>query len=89
MRIVSYVADEREAPANAQAVAYIHLGKDGWLPVVFRAPTEDEARARAQTHWDEELAKAAAKIANREAMSERRRKPKADDAAEAEIEEAF
>ena len=89
MKIHTYRASDTETPVNSKAVAYIHLGKDGWLPVVFRAPTEDEARARAQTHWDEELAKAAAKIANREAMSERRRKPKADDAAEAEIEEAF
>lgn len=88
MRIVSYVADERESPANALAVAFIHLGKDGWLPVVFRAPTEDEARARAQAHWDAEVAKAEAKTANRATMSERRRKqPEAPSAPV--IEEAF
>lgn len=95
MRVISYLADEREASANALAVAFIHLGLTkkgadlGWLPVVFRASTEDEARARAQAHWDSELAKAAAKVENRAAMSERRRKPKADEPAETLIEEAF
>jgi hypothetical protein len=88
MRIVSYTADEREAPASALAVAFIHLGQDGWLPVAFRAPTEDEARARAKSHWDAETAKASKKADNRAAMSERRRK-QPEPQPEPVIEEAF
>lgn len=96
MEIITYSADPADnAPSSAQAVAYIHLGQTkkgadlGWLPVVFRAPTRDEARSRAQSHWDAELAKAAAKVENRAAMSERRRKPQAEAQGSAVIEEAF
>lgn len=66
MNIIAYSADLADnAPASSAAVAYIYLGaKDGFLPVVFRAPTRDESRARAQAHWDAEIAKAEAK-ANR------------------------
>lgn len=57
MRIFTFATTDTDAPKSALAVAFIHLGKDrkgrdDWLPVAFRAPTEDEARARAQTHWD-------------------------------------
>lgn len=58
MQIITYKTTDPDAPKSALAVAYIHLGQTkkgadlGWLPVVFRAPTEDEARSRAQAHWD-------------------------------------
>lgn len=53
MQIFTFTADQSDCPTKA--VAYIHLGADGWLPVVFRAATTEQARADAQKHWDDEL----------------------------------
>lgn len=94
MKIITYRAGDTEAPASALAVAHILLSKDRkgnpeWLPVVFRAATEDDARAKAQAHWDAELEKVRQAARNREAMSARRRKPPAEAQPEPVIEEAF
>lgn len=87
MQIFAYRTTDPGAPKLALAVAYIHLGKDGWLPVAFRAPTEDEARAKAQTHWDN------AKGDPIKAADPKKRKPGDKDEDEAQpapvIEEAF
>lgn len=78
MNIITYSADPADnAPASSAAVAYIYLGtKGGFLPVVYRAPTRDEARARAQAHWDAEIEKAEAR-ANRPKKGGRPKKTEA------------
>lgn len=58
MKIVTYVAglDSPCPPDAHQALARILLA-DGFLPVLFRGPSEGAARAQAQTFWDAEMAK--------------------------------
>lgn len=85
MQIAVYCCED-EVPDGFAFVAHIineQPGKPGkpWVlgfhPVVFRAPTAAAARENAQSWWDAELKKVADKEANRAAMSERMRKPKA------------
>jgi len=63
MKIITYVSSVAdEAPEHLRAAARIYLGaKDGFLPVTFHASDKHAARAKAQAHWDAEIAKAAAR----------------------------
>lgn len=70
MEIITYIAtDPDNTPENARATARIRCevpgpgGKwvIGWAPVYFLAATPEEARARAQSFWDEQLEKERAK----------------------------
>jgi len=65
MRIVTFMS------ANDGAIARIEMPmpskggmKLGWNPVVVHAPTEDDARAKAQAFYDAELQRLASKTAN-------------------------
>jgi hypothetical protein len=57
MNIVTYRQID-PSPAAPLFLAFIITGDD-FLPVRFSGATEDAARARAQTHWDEAMAKRA------------------------------
>lgn len=88
MKIITYTADaDEDVPTSAQSVAYIHLPKTGFLPVVFRGETSRDARAKAQAHWDN------AKGDPIKAADPKKRKPGDKDEDEAQpasvIEEAF
>lgn len=53
MRILTYQALQ---PTGLPFLAYIEVDGE-FLPVRFSDKTEDGARARAQTHWDEAMQK--------------------------------
>lgn len=64
MDIHTWVATDADNPAPAIAMIRMPMegaaGKGrvvglGWLPVWFSAATPEEARARAQAHWDAEM----------------------------------
>ena len=59
MRIVSY--QSADAPPKIAGLARIILPDHSFHPVVIHAPTEAEARARAQAWWDAQVAAEAAK----------------------------
>lgn len=67
MKIAAYA---NTGDTGAAYVARIYLGvqivdkkpRADWLPVIFEGPTEEAAVAAAQKHWDDGLAKEAARI---------------------------
>ena len=59
MRIVSY--QSADAPPKIAGLARIILPDHSFHPVVIHAPTEAEARARAQAWWDSQVAAERAK----------------------------
>lgn len=69
MNILTYLATDPACPPARRALAYIITpmqgakGKwsDDFLPVRFSASTVEEARARAQEHWDAAMEKEASK----------------------------
>lgn len=83
MRVVTYRSDD--APEGAAAIARIRcamIGAKGktvetWHPVVFHAPNEAAARAKAEAWWADELAKEAKRQANYAAAGERLRQKRA------------
>lgn len=86
MRIITYVlAGDELPPAGVEAIARIRcemLGAKGklveqWHPVIIHGEDEAEARAKAQTWWDAEVAKEVAKKATVERLAENRRTTKA------------
>lgn len=46
----------------------------GWLPISFPGETADEARAKAQAHWDEQIEAQRRKSENIQAAAAKRRK---------------
>lgn len=65
MRIVTFVSDADGAIARIEMPMPSKGGmKLGWNPVVIHAPTEEQAREKAQAFYDGELQRLASKTAN-------------------------
>lgn len=80
MKIITYVWVGNEAPpAGSDVIARIRcqmLGAKGkmveaWHPVIIHGRDEDDARAKAQAWWDDEVAKERRKAENAAAAGAR------------------
>lgn len=91
MRVITYVSSVAdEAPEHLRACAFIVHANGEVHPVRFHAPDKHAARAKAQAWWEDETAKATARLGEERiaTMKAAREKARATKAAKLQAAEA-